>query len=121
MLYLRSADAKSKRGKGAVRTGVRVAANDRHPGQRSALLGTDYMNDTLANIVHREVLLDTKFADVVIERIDLQTGDRIGDTTGTRSGRHVVVSSGENGGKAPRLAAVDPQPLEGLRTGHLMD
>ena len=51
------ADAERERGERAVRARVRVAADDRHPGQRRALLGTDDMDDALAPIAKRKIRL----------------------------------------------------------------
>src|SRR3546814_5545305 len=40
----------------AVGRGVAVAADDRHPGLRTSLLGPDDMDDAAARIAHREIL-----------------------------------------------------------------
>ncbi len=48
VLDLARADPEGERAEGAVRGGVRVAADDRHAGLRNAELGADHMNDPLA-------------------------------------------------------------------------
>src|SRR5262249_61810765 len=48
VLDLRRADAERERAEGAVRRGVRVAADDRHPGLREPELGPDHVHDPLA-------------------------------------------------------------------------
>ena len=51
----RRADAVRERAERAVRAGVRVAADDRHAGQRRALLRADDVHDALAPVVHLEL------------------------------------------------------------------
>ena len=51
------ADAERERRERAVRAGVRIAADDRHAGQRRALLRPDHVDDALAPVEEREVRL----------------------------------------------------------------
>ena len=55
VLDLARADAVRERAERAVRRGVRVAADDRHAGQRRALLRADDVDDALAPVVHLEL------------------------------------------------------------------
>ena len=119
MLDLGRADAVRQRGKRAVRAGVRVATDHRHARQRGALLGPDDVHDALAAVGNVEVG-QTILAGVVTQRLDLQTGHRIGDAFLTAGGGHVVVHHRQVGIQAPRRAVCLLQALEGLRTGDLM-
>ena len=55
VLDLAGADAERQRAERAVRGGVRIAADDRHAGQRRALLRADHVHDALAQVVHPEI------------------------------------------------------------------
>ena len=82
MLHFRSADTKSKTGKCAMRAGMRITAYYRHAGQRGALLGADYVNNTLAQVVHPE-FSDTQFLAILVESLYLQTRYRVADAVAT--------------------------------------
>src|SRR3546814_414789 len=56
MFDLRRPDPEGERPERAVGRGVAVAADDRHPGLRTSLLGPDDMDDAAARIAHREIL-----------------------------------------------------------------
>ena len=56
----------------AVRAGVRVAADDRHAGQRRALLRPDHVHDALALVEVREIDLGAELLHVRVQRLDLQ-------------------------------------------------
>ena len=86
VLDLARADAERERAERAVRAGVRVAADDRHAGQRRALLRPDHVHDALAPVVH-ELGDAVATRDVGVERVDLQARDRVGDAV--RAGRVV--------------------------------
>ena len=119
VLDLAGADAVRQRAEGAVGRGVRVAADDRHAGQRGALLRADHVDDALALVVHLE-LGDAEAVAVGVERVDLQARDRVGDAVRAVGGRHVVVAHRQVRRQAPDLAAGQLEPLEGLRAGHLV-
>ena len=55
VLDLAGADAVRQRAERAVGRGVRIAADDRHAGQRRALLRADHVDDALAQVVHLEL------------------------------------------------------------------
>ena len=119
MLDLGRADAVRQRGKRPVRAGVRVATDHRHARQRGALLGPDDVHNALAAVVDVEVG-QTILAGVVTQRLDLQTGHRIGNAVLAAGGGHIVVHHGQVGVQAPRRAVGLLQALEGLRAGDLM-
>src|SRR5438876_11013959 len=106
-----------------MRAGVRIAAHDRHARQGRALLGADDMHDAVAPIEAREVDLRAEVADVRVERLDLQLGERVADAFHALipPGRRLVLVAGAahqvyTPGPAPR----DFQPFVGLRAGDLM-
>ena len=70
MLDLGRADAVRQRAEGAMRRGVAVAADDRHAGQREALLGADDVDDALADVV-LGIILDAEIGGVLGQRLDL--------------------------------------------------
>ena len=121
VLDLRSADAEGKRRERAVRAGVRIAADDRHPRQRRALLGADHVDDALPLVAERKIRLGAVRADVGVERLDLGPRDRIADAGVPVLGRRVVVGRGDDRADAPRRAARELQSFVGLRTGDLVD
>ena len=55
------------------------------------------------------------------QRVDLLLGDRIGDGQPAVGGGHVMIDGGHGPLGPPHLAAGQPQPLEGLRAGNLVD
>src|SRR3546814_3661026 len=55
MFDFRGSDPEGERTESAVRRGVAVAADDRHPGLQTSLLGSDDMDDAAARIAHREI------------------------------------------------------------------
>ena len=123
VLDFRGADAVREAGKSAMRAGVRIAAHDRHARQGRALLGADDMHDALAPVEEREVDLRAEVADVRVERLDLQLGERVADAFHALippGRRRVVVGGGDHRVHAPGLAPRDFQPFVGLRAGDLM-
>ena len=116
VLDFRRADAVRQRAERAVRGRVRVAADDRHARQRSALLRPDDVHDALTQIVHLE-LRDAVGVAVRIERVDLQLGDRIGDAVAAVRGRDVVVRHRQVRADAPHRTLSQLQTFERLRAG----
>ncbi|MNG04010.1 hypothetical protein D3C84_871140 [compost metagenome] len=110
--------------KGTVGRGVRVAADHGHARQGCALLRTDHVNDALAHVIHFE-FGDAIFIAVVIEGLNLQTRDLVGNrfdaALAIRSGRYVVVRGGDDRVDAPRLAPGQSQAFESLGRSHFMD
>ncbi len=72
-----------QRAEGAMGGGVRIAAHDRHAGQRRALLGSDHMHDALAWIIHAE-LGDREFG-AVLSRVSTCSRDTGSAIPGSRS------------------------------------
>ena len=80
------------------------------------------MNDALARMLERKISQRPLFADVGIQRIDLQASDGIVNCRRTLGlvpvvGRRVVVGRGDDGTDPPRLAACQLEPFESLRAG----
>ena len=101
----------------------RVAADDRHARLGDAELGADDVDDALAVGAER-VERDAELGAVALERLDLDAADssslmRRGDRRAV--GRDVVVGGGERAVRAADLAAGEPQAVEGLRAGDLVD
>ena len=122
VLDLGGADAESEGAEGAVGGGVGVAADDRHARLGQAEFRTDHVDDALglrAEAVdrHAEVL------GILLQRLDLLAGERVGDQLGGRGavGRHVVVGGRNRLVRATQLAAGHPQAFEGLGRGDLVD
>ncbi len=117
------ADAERQRTERAVRRGMRVTADYRHTGQGGALFGADDMHDTLAYIIHVE-FIDAEVLTVLIQGLDLHARDRVGNTADPATapgGWHIVIGHRKHGSGAPGPAPGQPQPLERLRRGHLVD
>ncbi len=89
------------------------------PGKGRALLRPDHMHDALAHIGHLE-FVHAELGAIVVQRLHLQTRDRIGDALRAPGGRHVVIGHGQDRCGAPQLAPGQLQSLEGLRAGHFM-
>ena len=120
MLDLGGADAEGQRPEGAVGAGVAVAADDGRAGQGEALLGADDVHDALADVAHAEQL-DAELGAVLGQRVDLDARDLVGDRLRAVAGRHVVVGHRQGRVGPAHLAAGQPQALEGLRAGDLVD
>ena len=119
MLNLGGADTMCKRTECAMGRSMGVTTDYCHTGQCCALLGTDNMHDTLADIVHLE-LGDPEIIAVPVERLDLQAGDRILDRLATVCRWNIVVRGRKIGIDAPGRAMRDPQALESLGRGDLV-
>ena len=120
VLDLAGADAERERPERAVRAGVRVAADDGDAGLGEPELRTDDVDDALARVVHR-VQADAELGAVLPQRLHLGAAHRIGDRQQRVGGRDVVVLGGQRQVRPPHAAAVQPQPVEGLRRGDLVD
>src|SRR3546814_9809614 len=83
MFDFRGSDPEGERPESAVRRGVAVAADDRHPGLRTSLLGSDDMDDAAARIAHREIL-DPETTRVLNQRLELRARLAIGHPGGAR-------------------------------------
>jgi hypothetical protein len=108
MFHLAGADAVRQRAEGAVRAGVRVAADHRHTGQRGAVLGADHVHDALALVEEREVGRGAEGPDVGIERDHLLLAGGVFDAVVAAlpaGGGRVVIGRGHDAAGAPHLAA----------------
>ena len=113
MFHLGGANAESETGEGAVGRGVRVAAHHRHTRKGRPLLRADDMHNALARIVHLE-LGDAVPIAVLVERVDLEPGDRILDAPAAVRGGYVVIGNCQIGIQPPQAPLGKPQALECL-------
>ena len=122
VLDLARADAERERAEGAVRGGVRVAADDRHARLRDAELGADHVHDPLALGAER-VDGDAELRAVALERLDLHARELVLDARRDRRavGRRVVVGRRERAVGAAHRAPGQAQAVERLRARDLVD
>jgi hypothetical protein len=116
---LGGADPESQRAESAVRRGVRIAADDRHPGLREALFGAENVNDALFDPVEI-VKPDAELAGVFSQRLDLLGGDPVVEGQMTVDRRDRVVERREGQLGPAHAAAGEPQAFEGLRARHFV-
>ena len=79
-----------KRTKRTVRGGMRIATNNGHTWQRRTLLGSNYVHDSLTNIIHCK-FSNTKAGAILIQRFNLKFRHRIRNTRRTICGGHIVI------------------------------
>ena len=119
VLDLAGADPEGERAEGAVRGGVRVAADDRHAGLGDAELGADHVDDPLAVGAER-VDRDAELLAVALERFDLHARELVLDPRrdGRAVGGRVVVGGRERavGTAHARPASRSPSNACGLVT-----
>ena len=120
VLDLGGADAEGQGAEGAVGGGVAVAADDRHARQGEAELGADDMDDALVAMAHREAG-DPELRAVGGEHLELAGRDGVGHRLVDVGGGHVVVGGGHRQLGVAHAPAGQPQAVEGLRRGHLVD
>ena len=122
VLDLARADAEGQRAEGAVRGGVRVAADDRHPRLGDAELGADHVDDALMLGAQR-VDGDAELLAVLLQGLDLDARELVADARGDRRavGRHVVVGRGQRAVGPAHGAPGQAQTVEGLRARDLVD
>ncbi len=102
-----------------MRAGVGIAAHHRHPRQRCALLRTNDVNNALTHVVHAK-FSNPVFLAIVIQRLDLDTGNFILDALVTRCGGYVVIGHRQIGADSPWFAICQLQALECLGAGNFM-
>ena len=102
-----------------MRAGVAVAADERHAGQREALLRADDVDDALALIELVEIFEPEQLG-VLGEVGDLRFALRVGILLPPVGGRHVVVDDAQRLVRRAHLAAGEAQSLESLRARHLV-
>ena len=120
VLDLRRTDAEGDRTEGAVRAGVAVAADDRHARLGETQLRADDVDDALVEVAER-VQPDTELLGVLAQRLDLGAGDGVLDRLVPVDGRDVVVLGRDGQVGAADGPAAEPQPIERLRAGDLVD
>ena len=120
MLHLRRTDAEGDRAERAVRGGVRVAAHDRHAGLGEAQLRADDVHDALLDVAER-MQPDAELLGVPAQRLDLGARDRVGDGLVEVERRDVVVLGGQGQVRTAYGPAGQPEALERLRRGDLVD
>ena len=118
VLDLRGADPERERAECPVRGRVAVPADHRHAGLREAELGPDDVDDALAAASGR-VEGNAELGAVPLEGVELRLRERIRDRPLLR--RHVVVHRRDGQVGPPQLPARQPEAVEGLRRGDLVD
>ena len=118
VLDLRRADADGECPESAVRRGMRVAADDREARLREAELRADDVHDSLAAGAGR-VQLDPELGAVRAQGLELRPGELVLDRPLGRG--HVVIHRRHGALGSAHAATGQPQPLEGLRRGDLVD
>ena len=97
-----------------------VAADDRHARLRESKFWADDVHNALVGRIHVEER-NAKFLAILLQRLDLQRGDRVGDGSAARFGRNIVVNRGHGAVGLAHLASGRAQAIESLRRGDLMD
>ncbi len=97
-------------------------AHDRHAGLGQSQLGPPHhVNDALLGVAHRMQPHPPEFGAVVAQRLDLGPRDRVGDRLVDVDRRNVVVLGGDREIRPVHRTAGEPQSVESLRAGHLVD
>src|SRR5699024_11179163 len=94
MLDFRCTDAERKRTECAMRSRVRITADNGHAGLCRALLRADDVDNALAWIAHAAQANAGGIA-VFLQRLDLSAGNDIGNALFTANGWHVVIRHGK--------------------------
>ncbi len=98
---------------------MRIAAHDRLAGQREAQLRPDHVDDTLALVEQRDVG-HVESGDIGFQRRNLCTRLRLDYAAAPVLGRDIVIDHRERRSGPPHRTSGPPQPVEGLRTVHLV-
>ena len=120
MFNLGGPDAHCHTAEGTVRAGMRITTNDGHSRQNRPVFRADHMDNTLTQILEREIGQRAHFTNIRVERFHLLARDRVFNAAFPEIGRRVVVRRRDDRRIAPRFALRQSQPLEGLRTRHFM-
>ncbi len=91
MLHFRRTDTVGQTGERAVRRRMRVTTHDGHARQGRPIFRTNHMENAHARVFEREVGQGTDFANIGIQRFDLQTGHGVLDAFIPMIGRRVVI------------------------------
>ena len=118
VLDLGRADPERQRPEGSVGRGVAVAADHGQPGLGEPELRADDVDDALVDVAHGEQR-DAELRAVAPERLHLGLAHRVGDGSGRR--RDVVVLGRDGQVGPPNGATGQPEAVEGLRAGDLVE
>ena len=119
VFHFRCSDAKRQRPERAVRRGMAVTADNRHPRQGDAQFRADDVHDPLLRRVHIKQR-NAKLAAIFLQRFDLLRRNRVGDRRTPRSGRDVVVDRCHRAQRLPYRSSRNSQSVERLRRSDLM-
>ena len=108
------ADAEGERAECAVRAGVAVAANNRHPRLRQSQLRADDVNDALLWRVNVEER-NAELAAILAKRLNLFRRDRVADGKTAIRRRHIMIRRRHRQIRSPHAATCFPQSVERLR------
>lgn len=120
VLDLAGADAERQRAESAVGGGVGIAADHGRAGLGEAQLGADDVHDALLDVAEG-VDPDAELRRVLAQGLQLDPGDRVCDRLVDVQGRGVVVLGGDREIGASDRAPGQPEAVEGLRAGHLVE
>ena len=119
MLHLRRSNPECQRAKRAVRPGVAVAANNRHPRLRQPQLRTNHMHNPLIRRIHIEQP-DAKFLAIRLQSPDLLGRNQIRNRSATRLSRNIVIDGSHRPRRLTNFPPRGAQPIKSLRRSHLM-
>src|SRR5436190_3811412 len=120
VLDLARADPQREGAERAMRRRVRIAADDHHAGLRRPELRANDVDDALTGRSEIEQL-DSEFAGVAAERVDLPRGDLIGDRQRAVAGGHIVIHRRQRQLRTPDGPLLALQPRERLGRRDLVD
>ena len=103
-----------------MRAGMAVAADDGHARLGKSEFGADDVHDALVGRIHVEQR-DAKFLAILLQRLNLERCNGIGDGSAPRFGRNIVVNRGHGAVGLAHPASGRAQAVEGLRRGDLVD
>ena len=120
MFHFGGADPERQGAERPMGRGVGVAADDGHARLGHSLFGADHMNDALAGVI-QSVQGDAELLAVVNQGVDLLFGKGVADGKSPSGGGHAVVDGGQRQVGPAHRPSVQPEPVEGLGRGDLMN
>ena len=99
---------------------MRIAANNRHPRQRQALLRADNVHNPLARVTSPKQT-NAKLGAVALQRLHLRARNRVLNLALRVQRRHIMIRHRLNRIDPPRLAPGKTQTVKRLRRSHLMN
>ena len=118
-LHFAGADAESDGTHGPVGGSVRIAADDGHARQGQSLFRSHDVDDAVVR-THHPVMGQPELGGIARQRVHLGLGNGIFDYLVLVMRRGVVVRHTEDPFRAQAADTACAQPVEGLRTGHLV-